>query len=119
MMDPTHGAPGSPPPPFPLPPQPASRPARLVLPNVHAQTQTYTTTPMNDGLVTCSEAASVSVGKKSPSLSKWVMGAELDAASTSTTTGVGRCDKLCAERGAVLRNFFCGCGSLRGTLYQT
>ena len=30
----------------------------------------------------------MSVGKKSPSLSKWVTGAKLDAASTSTTIGL-------------------------------
>ena len=58
-------------PPFrlaPLPPQPTSRPARLVLPTLHAQTQTYTTTRMSYGLVSCFKAASLLVGKKSPSL---------------------------------------------------
>ena len=97
--------------PAPLPPHPASSPAQLVLPTLHAQTQTYTTTRINYGLVSCFKAASVSVGKKSPSLSKWVTGAQLDAASTSTTIGAGRWDKRCAERGAGLRNFFCGGGA--------
>ena len=53
----------------------------------------------------------MSVGKKSPSLNKWVTGVELDPASTSTTTGAGRWDKLCAERRAVPWNFFFGGGA--------
>ena len=42
--------------PPPLPPQPAPRPAQLVLPTLHAQTQTYTTTQMSYGLVSCFKA---------------------------------------------------------------
>ena len=97
----------------PLPLEPASRLARLVLPTLHAQTHTYTTTPMSYGLVSYVKAASVSVGKKSLSLSIGVTGAELDAASTSTTTGAGRWDKPCAQRGAVLRKFFAEAVSVR------
>ena len=111
MPDPTHIAPGSPLCPAPLPPQLASNLAQLVLPTLHAQPQTYTTTQMSYGLVSCFRTASVSVGKNSPSLSKWVTGAKLHAASTSTTKGAGRWDKRWAERKAVLRNFFCGGGA--------
>ena len=98
-------------PPAPLPPPPASRAARLVLPILHGQKQTYTTTRMRYGLVSHFKAASVSVGKKAPSPSKPVVGAQLDAASTSMTIGADRWDKRYAEHGAVLRNFFCGGGA--------
>ena len=53
----------------------------------------------------------MSVGKKCPSLSKWVTGAELDPASTPTTIGAGQWDKLCPACGAVLWNFVRGGGA--------
>ena len=88
MPDPTHGAPDTP------PPLPTACPPSTTAP--------LPPTPVSQ----CFKAAAMSAGKKSPSLNKWVTGAELDAASTSMTIGAGRWDKLCPARGAVLRNFF-------------
>ena len=99
--------------PFPLPAKLPSRPAQLVLPTLHAQPQTYTTTRMSYGLVSCYKAASMSVGKTSPSLIKWVPGVEVDAASTSTTTGAGPLDKRCTVPAEIFLRRRCRCGSLR------
>ena len=99
--------------PAPLSAKLASRPARFVLPTLHAQPQTYTTTRMSYGLVSCFKAASMSVGKKSPSLIKWVPGVEVDAASTSTTTGAGRYDKQCTAPAEIFLRRRFRCGTLR------
>ena len=92
----THGAPGSPSRPAP-PPNP--RLARLApLGEHHTQ---------RCSLPSCLSAASVSVGKKSPSLKRWGNGAELDSASTSMAGGGGSARVAhWLGRSPVRRNFF-------------
>ena len=90
----THGAPGSPP----LPAPPTPRLARLAPLREH-QSQRCS-------LPSCLSAASVSVGKKSPSLKRWGTGAELDSASTSMAGGGSAQVAHWLGRTPVRRNFF-------------
>ena len=95
----THGAPGSPPPPA---PPPTPRLARLApLREHHSQ---------RCSLPSCLSAASVSVGKKSPSLKRWGTGAELDSASTSMAGGGSARVAHWLGRAPVRPNFFLACG---------
>ena len=95
----THGAPGSPPPPAP-PPTPQL--ARLApLREHHSQ---------RCSLSLCLSAASVSVGKKSPSLKRWGTGAELDSASTSMAGGCSARVSHWLGRTPVQRSFFAAGG---------
>ena len=91
----TQGAPGSPPPPA---PSRTPRLARLAPRREHHS--------QHCSLPSCLSAASVSVGKKSPSLKRWGTGAKLDSASTAMAGGGSARVAHWLGRTPVRRNFF-------------
>ena len=114
MLDPTHGAPGSPP--APCPPSATARfPPSRVSPPHPACSNTDIHNNTNELWLGLLFQGSFSVGREEVPLTRQTgYGAELDAASASMTTRADRWDKLYAERGAVLQNSFCGGGAGAG-----